>query len=92
MIHHAGARAGADYHRFVHQVNGVGMGLFLAHLCRRGVQERRPRYVARAFLSLVQPLGAFLAAPGQGQAPSGLRTYAHRLRGFGRGLRGARPS
>ncbi len=84
VIHHAGARSGADYHAFVHQVNGTGMGRFLAHLavCGRG-----PRYKIRALLGLTQPLGGFLGALARGRRPSGLHTYRLRLQGFARGLR-----
>ena len=84
VIHHAGARSGADYHAFVHQVNGTGMGQFLAYLARCG---RGPRYKIRALLGLTQPLGGFLRALARGRRPSGLHTYFLCLQGFVCGLR-----
>ena len=84
VVHHAGARSGADYHAFVHQVNGTGMGLFLAHLARGGGGSRRR---LKAWQGLAQPLGGFLRALVRGQRPSGLRTYGLCLQGFARGLR-----
>ncbi len=84
VVHHAGARSGADYHAFVHQVNGTGMGQFLAYLVCGG---RGPRYRFKALQELAQPLGGFLRALARGRKPSGLRTYLYRLQGFTRGLR-----
>jgi len=84
VVHHAGARSGAEYHAFVHQVNGTGMGLFLAHLARGG---RGPRYGLKAVQGLARPLGGFAQALARGRRPDGLRTYALCLRGFARGMR-----
>ena len=84
VIHHAGARSGEEYYMFVHQVNGTGMGQFLAHLVRGG---RGPRYRFKVLQALVQPLGGFLRALARGRKPSGLRTYNYCLQGFARGLR-----
>ena len=80
VVHHAGARAGEEYHKFVHQVNGTGMGLFWA----RCLRSPRPRYRLRTLLSLVQPLGGFAADLARGRKPSGLRTYALALQALGR--------
>jgi len=82
VVHHAGARSGPDYHAFVHQVNGTGMGLFLAYLLR----NRNLRYKVKAVQSLVAPLGGFLSQTARGHKPSGLRTYAYCLKGFGWGI------
>ena len=84
VIHHAGARSGDEYYTFVHQVNGTGMGQFLAHLVRGG---RGPRYRFKVLQALAQPLGSFLKALARGRKPSGLRTYSYCLQGFARGLR-----
>ena len=83
VIHHAGARSGPDYHAFVHQVNGTGMGLFWAYLLRK----RNLRYKVKAMQSLLAPLGGFLGQIVRGRKPSGLRTYSYCLQGFARGLR-----
>ena len=86
VVHHAGARSGEEYHRFVHQVNGTGMGQFWA----RCLQSPSPRYRLRALLSLMQPLPGFAASLARGRKPSGLRTYGHALRGFARAIRRGR--
>ena len=86
VVHHAGARTGAEYHKFVHQVNGTGMGQFLARLC---FGYGRPRYAVRALLGLTEQLGGILGARRRGRKPSGLRTYAYSLRGFARAAFGS---
>ena len=83
VVHHAGARSGPDYHAFVHQVNGTGMGLFCAYLLR----TRSLRYKVKAVQSLLTPLGVFLGQVLRGRKPSGLRTYIYSLNGFAVGLK-----
>jgi len=83
VVHHAGARSGPDYHAFVHQVNGTGMGLFCAYLLR----TRSLRYKVKAVQSLLTPLGVFLGQVLRGRKPSGLRTYVYSLNGFAVGMK-----
>lgn len=85
VVHHAGARTGADRLRFLKNVQGIGRGLFWAYLWR---SPRRPRYVLRAFQEMLLPLGGFAAELRRGRRPSGLRTYGYSLWGLARGLRG----
>ena len=88
VVHHAGARSGEEYHKFVHQVNGTGMGQFWA----RCLESPSPRYRLRALLSLLQPFGGFASDLVRGRKPSGLRTYTHALRGFAQAIRRDRDS
>jgi len=83
VVHHAGARRGEEYHRFVHQMNGTGMGLFWAFLLRG---PRGPRSKIKAVQGLLAPVGGFAAEILRGKKPSGLLTYVYCLRGFSKGL------
>jgi len=83
VVHHAGARRGEEYHRFVHQMNGTGMGLFWAFLLRG---PRGPRVKLKAVQCLLAPVGGFASEIVRGKKPSGLRTYAYCLQGFSKGL------
>ncbi len=82
VVHHAGARSGPEYHRFVHQMNGTGMGLFWAHLAFGGGS---PRYRCIAALELLRPLGRFVREMAGIRKPAGVRTYAYSLKGLMRG-------
>jgi glycosyltransferase involved in cell wall biosynthesis len=84
VIHHAGARSGAEYHRFVRNVNGTGMGLFWAHLLLR---RRSPKYWLKFAQWQILPWKAFLGQVLRGKKPTGVATYCCSWAGFIKGAR-----
>jgi len=83
VIHHAGARRGAEYHTFVHKMNGTGEGRFWAYLLRR---QLRGRYAFKFIQYHLTMLGGFAGQILRGKRPSGAITYLHCLKGIGSGL------
>ena len=86
VVHHAGARRGKDYQRFVHQTNGMGQGMLWAHLLRRGTGRRRLRYLIKFAQEESRVWTGFAGEIFRGRRPTGVITYAYRLRGLARGL------
>jgi len=83
VIHHAGARRGEEYHRFVHEMNGTGEGRFWAYLLRRQFQARYAFKFIQYHLTI---LNGFVGQLLRGKRPSGAITYLHCLKGFGSGI------
>ncbi|MBC7808076.1 MAG: glycosyltransferase [Akkermansiaceae bacterium] len=83
VIHHAGARRGDEYHRFVHQMNGTGEGRYWAYVLRR---KFRPQYAFKCFQKNVRAIGSFSKDILRGRRPVGAKTYWHYLRGFWGGM------
>lgn len=86
VVHHAGARRGMEYRRFVHQANGTGQGMLWAHLLRRGTQGSRFRYLMKFAQEEGRVWTGFAKEIICGRRPTGVITYAYRLRGLARGL------
>ena len=82
----AGARRGAEYRRFVHQANGTGQGMLWAHLLRRGTRGHRLRYLMKLAQEEGRVWSGFAWEIIHGRRPTGVITYAYRLRGLARGL------
>jgi glycosyltransferase involved in cell wall biosynthesis len=85
VVHEAGARRGAEYHRFVRSANGTGQGLLWAHLLRAG-RGRRLRYLAKLWQEDARTWAGFAGEALRGRRPTGVVTYACRVRALAAGL------
>jgi glycosyltransferase involved in cell wall biosynthesis len=72
VVHHAGARKGADKKRFTSNMSGKGRGLFWAFLLKN---RFRPAYLYRFIWFNARVIRGFIASAIRFKKPSGVKVY-----------------